>query len=140
MKVHQIRTRVSTDTTIKNIERVLSQLGIPKESYRLILDAYSSKAGVLIKHHDVHYSIVSEQQTDSKKKPSLQNNIRAVYHLLHSRELNIRKGVETIESAFGGYVDWLTTPKLPFHVEEAFKARGYTPELPKPKEQLSFGG
>lgn len=126
-QVYQVKTRVAIDTTIADIDRVMKNLNISKENYRTVLDSYDGKAGLVIKQNDVHYAIVSEKQKN------LKNNIRVVYHLIHSRELNIRKGAETIETAFGGYVDWLGTPKFPIQVVEALQERGIT-EIPGPKQ------
>lgn len=125
-KIYQINTRVGIDTTLKEIDRVMENLKILKEDYRTVLDSYDGKAGLLVKQKDVHYVIVSEEQKN------LKNNIRVVYQLIHSRELNIRKGAETIETAFGGYVDWLGTPRLPAKAEKALRQRGVV-GLPEPE-------
>ncbi len=124
--IYQVKTKVGIDRTLKDIDRVMKDLGIPKENYRTILESFDEKAGLLIRQDDVHYAIISEKQKN------LKNNIRVVYHLIHSRELNIRKGAETIESAFGGYIDWLSTPKLPANVEKALRERGVK-GLPEPE-------
>lgn len=136
-KIHQIRTPVSLDKTILDIERVLASMGIPREDFRVVPDTFSGRVGLVFKHKDVHYAIISEKQTDSKKRVSLKDNARAIYHLIHARELEMRKGIETIESAFSGFVDWLSTPKLPEKMAEAFEQRGYYPELPPPKKEAA---
>ena len=134
-KIHQIRTPVSFDKTVFAIERVLNNMGIPREDIRIATDSFTGRVGLAFKHNDVHYFIVSEKQTDSRNRPSLKDNARAIYHLIHARELEMRKGIETIESAFSGFVDWLSTPKLPDKMAEAFEQRGYHPELPPPKTE-----
>lgn len=134
-KIHQIRTPVSFDKTVHEIERALASMGIPREDMRIVTDSFTGKVGLAFRHHEVHYFIISEKQTDSRKRPSLKDNARAIYHLVHARELEMRKGIETVESAFSGFVDWLSTPKLPEKMAEAFAQRGYHPELPPPKKE-----
>jgi len=134
-KIHQIYTPVSLDKTIQEIERVLVNMGIPREDFRVVPDSFSGKVGLMFRHKDVHYAIISEKQTDSRGRGSLKNNARAIYHLIHARELETRKGIETVESAFGGFVDWLSTPKLPEKMAEAFEQRGYYPKLPPAKKE-----
>jgi len=124
-KTYYIETPVSITQSVKDISRVMGEMGILPQDYRIRTDHHDGRAGLAFKFNGVHYVLISHKQRNAK------DNIRAIYHLIHSRVLNIRKGVESIEAAFGGFIDWLSTPKLPDHVEHALRERGIT-ELPPP--------
>ena len=133
IKIHQIRTPKSYDGTLGELEKYMDFLGIPIEDWTMQHDNMG-KVGLFFKHDGVHYTIMSEKQTLSKPKDrvSIKDNARAILHIMQARVLEMRKGVETIESAFGGFVNWQTTPKLPARMGRELEIRGVNTMLPLP--------
>ena len=113
VKLHQIRTSASFDKTAEQLEKYMEFLEIPPQDWRLLPDSYTGKVMLVFHKDEVHYLITSEKQTRPKGKPSIKDNARAIFHIMQARVLEMRKGVETLESAFGGFINWLTTPKFP---------------------------
>lgn len=137
-KVHQIKSRVSIETTKQDIDRVMQELGIANTLYKPHIDLTLGHAALEFVIDDVHYIILSKEQMEGsgkQRRTSARNNLRAIYHLVHSRSLNIRKGVESLSRAFDGYINWDTTPKLPKHTFQGLSKRLNHPlELPPPRQ------
>lgn len=133
IKLHQIRTPKSYDGTLAELEKYMEFLEIPREAWAMQHDN-TGKVGLAFKQEGVHYLIVSEKQTLSKPKGkvSIKDNARAILHIMQARVLEMRKGVETVESAFGGFVDWRTTPKFPARMKSELEFRGMKTMLPLP--------
>lgn len=134
VKIHQIRTPKSYDGTLTDLEKYMDFLEIPRGDWALNHDN-TGKVGLAFMHEGVHYLIVSEKQTLSKPKgkTSIKDNARAILHIMQARVLEMRKGVETIESAFGGFINWMTTPKLPARMDQELQSRGIDMMLPVPQ-------
>ena len=131
IKIHQIRTPKSYDGTLQELEKYMDFLEIPREDWAMQHDNLG-QVGLFFKHDGVHYAIMSEKQTLSKPKGkiSIKDNARAILHIMQARVLEMRKGVETIESAFGGFVNWRTTPKFPARMERELEVRGVKTLIP----------
>lgn len=133
IKLRQIRTPKSYDGTLQELEKYMDFLGIPREDWAMRHDNLG-KVGLAFLHDGVNYLIISEKQTLSKPKGkiSIKDNARAILHIMQARVLEMRKGVETIESAFGGFINWEITRKLPARMERELKVRGANVMLPHP--------
>jgi len=140
IKIHQVRTPAGFDKTVQELEKYMEFMGVKQEDWRLVPDTFTGRVVLGFVYDGVDYVIVSDKQTQPRGKPSIKDNARAVFHLVKARCLEMRKGTETIESAFGGFVNLLTTPKLPAPWVAQLKARGINIMLPPPvrneKKQL----
>jgi len=134
IKLLQIRTPKSYDATLLELEKYMDFFGIPPAAWEMRHDN-TGKVGLAFEQEGVHYLIVSEKQTLSKPKGkiSIKDNARAILHIIQERVREMRKGAETTESAFGGFVNWLSTPKLPARMDRELQLRGINLMLPAPK-------
>lgn len=142
IKIHQIRTTKSYDGTIDEIEKYMDFLGIAPEHWEM-RHFREGKVALAFMNDGVHYLMTSEKQTRPKGLPSIKDNARAIFHIIKERVLEMRKGVDSVESLFGGFVNYLSTPKLPERMERELRQRGVTLMLPAPPraqdEMLSKG-
>ncbi|MBA7716742.1 hypothetical protein ES703_125818 [subsurface metagenome] len=136
IKLLQIRSPASYDKTLQELIPYMEFLGIPRDKWRMasVSGSHEGHVGLAFKHNGVNYLITSERQTRSGGKPSVKDNARAILHIIQGRVREMRKGVETVESAFGGFVNWLNTPQLPEKMERELRQRGIELMLPAPRK------
>jgi len=130
IKIMRIRSNISIDVTIRELEKYMDFLGISRQNWRMRTMSHGEGVGLAFVYDGVHYLITSEKQTIYTGTPSIEKNARAILHIIQNRVNEMRKGVETVESAFGGFVNLLSTPKLPQWMDEGFQDRGISIMLP----------
>lgn len=137
IKLLQIRSPASYDKTLQELIPYMEFLGIPRDQWRMasVSGSHEGTVGLAFEQNGVNYLITSDQQTRPGGKPSVKDNARAILHIIQARVREMRKGVETIESAFGGFINWLITPRLPESMERGLQARGIELMLPAPRNQ-----
>ncbi len=135
IKLLQIRTPAPYDKTLHEIVPYMEFLGIPRDKWRMatISGSHEGQVGLMFEYEGVHYLVTSDEQTTARKKPSMKDNARAILHIIQARVREMRKGVKTIETAFGGFVNWTTTPKLPSRMDMQLQERGIDLMLPAAK-------
>lgn len=140
IKIHQVRTPASFDKTVSELAKYMEFLGIKREDWRLVPDTFTGRVVLGFVYDGVDYVIVSDEQTQPRGKPSIKDNARAIFHQVRARCLEMRKGTVTIETAFGGFVNWFVTRKLPAHMRAQLKERGLEfilpPPVSKPNQKL----
>jgi hypothetical protein len=127
----RIKSNISIDKTTHELKKYMDFLGIT--DWRLATMSHGEGVGLVFQMDGVHYLIKSEKQLIYKDRISLEKNARAILHIVQARVNEMRKGVETLESMFTGFVNWVTTPKLPPHIDMALQQRGIDMMLPAPK-------
>jgi hypothetical protein len=134
MKHMNIESNITMDATIQELQKYMDFLEIPREDWRMAaLDYPDGAVGLAFQLEGVHYLISSRKQTYKKQRPSISRNARVILHIIQARVREMRKGAETRETAFDGFINWKTTQIIPRHIDEQLQTRGVSLMLPAPK-------